>query len=253
MRILILGGTTEADRLALRLRERTDIETTLSLAERAQEPAPQAVTTRIGSFGGIAGLAAYLREHRIDLLIDASHPFAARMSKNAAAAAALTQTPLVRYSHPLWTRVAGDDWIEVDSLEAAAEALGAEPRCVFLTVGRLGLSAFEAAPQHHYVVRSIDPPDELNLPDYRLLLERGPFDEASQAELMRGEHIEVMVTKNTGGEATYGKVAAARALGLPVIMVQPQVDSDVPAFHDLDEVLAEVERVAASLREKRGV
>jgi precorrin-6A/cobalt-precorrin-6A reductase len=149
--------------------------------------------------------------------------------------------------------VPGDQWIEVPDLDTAAAALGREPKCVFLTVGRLGLAAFEAAPQHHYIVRSIDPPDELNLPDHRLLLERGPFDEASQAELMAAEHVDIMVTKNAGGEATYGKVAAARHLGLPVIMVQPPTPPDVPTFHELDDVMAEIDRHGASLLADRGV
>jgi len=149
--------------------------------------------------------------------------------------------PLVRYTREPWKPVPGDNWLEVPDLDTACAALGPEPKCVFLTVGRLGLSAFEAAPQHHYIVRSIDPPHELNLPDYRLLLERGPFDEESQARLMQAERVDIMVTKNAGGDATYGKVAAARRLGLPVIMVAPPEPVSVTTYHELDDLMADIE------------
>lgn len=241
MRILVLGGTTEASRLSERLEKRTDIWAILSLAGRTHEPAAQALRTRVGGFGGVDGLIAYLAAERIDLVIDATHPFAARISENAVAASRLSGVPLLRYTREPWRPVEGDNWVEVPDLDAACEALGAEPKCVFLTVGRLGLAAFEAAPQHHYVVRSIDPPHELNLPDYRLLLERGPFDEDSQARLMQAERVEIMVTKNAGGDATYGKVAAARKLGLPVIMVAPPQPVSVTTYHELDEVMADIE------------
>lgn len=241
MRILVLGGTTEASRLSERLEKRTDVWALLSLAGRTHEPAAQALNTRVGGFGGIDGLAAFLKDQRIDLLVDATHPFAARISANAVAASQMTGVPLLRYTREPWKPVEGDHWIEVPDLDAACAALGPAPKCVFLTVGRLGLSAFEAAPQHHYVVRSIDPPRELNLPDYRLLLERGPFDEESQARLMQAERVEIMVTKNAGGDATYGKVAAARRLGLPVIMVAPPEPVSVTTYHELDDLMADIE------------
>jgi precorrin-6A/cobalt-precorrin-6A reductase len=208
-----------------------------------------APSTRDGSrwrnFAGAEALAGHLRREAVDLLVDATHPFAARISRAAVAAATDTRTPLVRLVPVPWIPVAGDRWTSVPDLDAAAAALPAEPSCVFLTVGRLGLDAFEAAPQHHYIVRSIDPPDALALPDHRLLRERGPFDEASQAALMAAEHVDVMVTKNTGGEETYGKVAAARALSLPVIMVEPPVLPPAPTFAEPEAVLAEIERRAA--------
>lgn len=241
MRILVLGGTTEASRLSERLERRADIWAVLSLAGRTHEPAAQALRTRVGGFGGVEGLAAYLGDQRIDLLVDATHPFAARISENAVAASRIAGVPLVRYTRQPWRPVDGDDWTEVPDLDAACAALGAAPKCVFLTVGRLGLAAFEAAPQHHYVVRSIDPPHELNLPDYRLLLERGPFDEDSQARLMQAERVEIMVTKNAGGDATYGKVAAARKLGLPVIMVAPPEPVSVTTYHELDDLMADID------------
>lgn len=242
MRVLVLGGTTEASRLAQALAGRRDIAATLSLAGRTADPAAQPIPTRIGGFGGVEGLADYLRDERIDVLIDATHPFAAQISRNAAEAAARTRAPLVAYTRAPWTPVAGDRWIEVDDLDAAARAIGETPQRVLLTVGRLGLGAFAAAPQHDYLVRTIDDPGPLaELPRHRVILERGPFDEASEAELMRREAVAVVVTKNSGGAATYGKIAAARALGLPVVIVRPPARPDVPIVHELDAVMAFIE------------
>ncbi len=239
MRILVLGGTTEASRLAKALATRSDLEATLSLAGRTEAPAAQPIPTRIGGFGGIDGLAAYLRDHAIDVLVDATHPFAAQISRNAAEAARLTGTPIVAFVRPAWTREPGDRWIEVESLDAAARAIGAAPRRVLLTTGRLGLASFEAAPQHHYLIRTIDHPGDLpGLSDHALLLDRGPFDLAAERALMVAERIEVVVTKNSGGSATYPKIVAARELGLPVIVVQPPTRPDVPQVHDVEAVFA---------------
>lgn len=253
MRILVLGGTTEASELARRLAGRADLSAILSLAGRTQHPEPQAIETRVGGFGGVPGLSAYLRDNRIDLLVDATHPFAARISRNAVAAAAEASVPILRFTRAPWSREPGDRWTEVPDLDAAAALLADMPKsCVFLTVGRLGLAAFEAAPQHHYIVRSIDPPDRLRLPDYRQLLHRGPFDERSEAEFMAAEGVELMVTKNAGGAATYGKVAAARNLGLPVIIVTPPAPEGAPTVYDLDDAMAAIDAHVARLAE-RGV
>lgn len=242
MRILVLGGTTEASRLAKALSTRSDLDATLSLAGRTEAPAAQPIPTRIGGFGGIDGLVAHLREHRIEALVDATHPFAAQMSRHAAEAAARTGTPIVAFVRPPWSREAGDRWIEVESLEAAARAIGSTPRRVLLTTGRLGLAAFEAAPQHHYLIRTIDSPGALpGLPDHDLLLDRGPFDLEAERELMIRERVEVVVTKNSGGAATYPKIVAARELGLPVVVVQPPARPDVPQVHDVAAVLAFLE------------
>ena len=241
MRILVLGGTTEASRLAKALAERADIEATLSLAGRTVDPAAQPIPTRIGGFGGVEGLAAYLRDHAIDALVDATHPFAAQISRNAAEAARATGTPIVAFVRPAWTRAPGDDWREVASLEEAAGAIGAAPRRVLLTTGRLGLARCAVAPQHHYVVRTIDPPEAevlAGLPDHVLLFDRGPFDLAAERALMERERIEVVVTKNSGGAATYPKIVAARELGLPVVIQQPPLRPDVPRVGDVAGVFA---------------
>ncbi|WP_181706166.1 cobalt-precorrin-6A reductase [Chthonobacter rhizosphaerae] len=232
MRILVLGGTSEATALAALLARRRDLDAVLSYAGRTAELKRQPIPTRVGGFGGVDGLAAYLAETAVDVLVDATHPFAEQMSRHAAEAADRTGVPLVALTRAPWTPIPGDRWTEVESLEAAAEAIGAKPRRVLLTVGRLGLKAFEAAPQHHYLVRSIDPPEGLALPNARVILDRPPFDAGAEEALMRAERIEVLVTKNSGGKATSGKLAAARALGLPVVIVRPPARADVPTVRD---------------------
>ncbi|MCI0431703.1 MAG: cobalt-precorrin-6A reductase [Rhodospirillales bacterium] len=252
MRILVLGGTTEARRLAERLAERSEFEATLSLAGRTEQPMPQPIPYRSGGFGGIAGLAQWIETHGIQAVVDATHPFAERIAANAAAACALARVPLCVLTRAPWRRSAGDNWIEAADMASAVRALGDAPRRVFLTVGRLSLPSFEAAPQHEYLVRTVDPPDPPSaLPHLTLILDRGPFDAAAETELMRAHEIQILVTKNSGGAATYGKIEAARSLGLPVVMVRaPDGTTGVPRFQDPDDVLAWLDdhRRAAALR-----
>ena len=224
-RVLVLGGTSEATALAEILARRADIEATISLAGRTAAPAPQPLPTRVGGFGGADGLAAHIDAHRISVLVDATHPFATAISRNARVAAARAGIPLVAVGRPAWRPGAGDDWREVDDVAAAAAALGASPRRVFLTIGRQQLTPFAGAPQHRYLVRAIDPADVHLLPDARWISARPPFDADTEEALMRKEEIEVLVTKNSGGGATAGKLEAARRLGLPVILVRrPEAD-----------------------------
>ncbi|GLS52195.1 precorrin-6A reductase [Methylobacterium gregans] len=221
MRILILGGTGEASALARALAPRSDLACTLSLAGRTADPKPLPLPTRIGGFGGPEGLAAYLRDERVERLIDATHPFAARISRNAALAAEAAGVPLLAVRRPAWARQPGDDWRAVASVPEAADAIGAAPRTVFVTVGRNEAGAFARAPQHAYLVRTIEPLDgALPVPRLTEIRARGPFGAAAEADFMRGQGVEVLVSKNAGGPATYGKIEAARALGLPVIMVR---------------------------------
>lgn len=239
MRILILGGTTEARHLAERLADDRTIAPILSLAGRTKSPSPPAIPFRIGGFGGIAGLISYLKAESIDLIIDATHPFAEQMSAHAEAACRETAIPLAIFTRPPWTQCDGDRWTEVADAEAAARALGEIKRRVFLTVGRLQLPSFEAAPIHHYLIRTIDPPEPLpKLPDHRLLLARGPFSLADEMQLIERERIEILVTKNSGGGATYAKIEAARTLGIPVILMRPPARAEVPSFHDLEAILS---------------
>ena len=172
-------------------------------------------------------------------MIDATHPFAARISGNAVAACRAAQTPLVVFTRPPWTREPGDRWIDAATMEDAADALGAQPKTVFLTQGRLQLAAFLCAPQHRYVVRSIERPAEIDaLPDCRLILARGPFSLADELALMRSERVEALVTKNSGGRATYAKIEAARMLGIEVVIVRRPAAPEAETLHDLDAVVS---------------
>jgi precorrin-6A/cobalt-precorrin-6A reductase len=220
-RLLILGGTGEALALAGRLAELPRLHAVSSLAGRTRSPVQPAGEMRVGGFGGADGLTRYLREQRIDLVIDATHPFAAGISASAAQACdALGLARLMLIREP-WTAVAGDRWIEVTDIEAAAAALPDTARRVFLTVGRQELDAFSLLDRLHFVVRLIDAPTApLPLVGCTIIRDRGPFAVGSEQALLIEHRIDTLVTKNSGGTATYGKIAAARALGLPVIMVR---------------------------------
>jgi precorrin-6A/cobalt-precorrin-6A reductase len=245
-RILILGGTTEARRLAERLASRVDLDVTLSLAGRTAAPAAQPVPVRIGGFGGAEGLAAWLEAQAIDVVIDATHPYAAQISANAAVAAARMHVPLIAIERPAWQPVDGDRWIEVADMRAAVAALGATPRRVFLALGRNELRPFEAAPQHFYLVRSVDPVEPpLALPDAIYLTGRGPFHDTAEYALLVQHRIDVIVAKNSGGTATHGKIAAAHEIGLPVIMLQ-RPPPRPEAARSVEEVLARLDHVLAS-------
>jgi precorrin-6A/cobalt-precorrin-6A reductase len=229
MNLLILGGTTEASELGRALADDRRFAATMSLAGRTRRPLVPAIPYRIGGFGGVEGLVRYLTEHRIDALIDATHPFATQMSANASAAARLTGAPLLTILRPAWQPVPDDNWIMVDGMAAAAEALGHTPRRVLLTIGRKDLESFVAAPWHYYVLRSVDPPPQEALPPLvKVISARGPFRQDDEHRLLNDEAIEVIVTKNSGGTATEAKLAAARALGLPVVMVRrpPEVPGE---------------------------
>jgi len=252
-RILILGGTTEARQLAGRLAVRRDFSVTLSLAGRTENPIAQNVPTRVGGFGGAGGLAAYLNDLRIDLLIDATHPYAARISANAAQAARMAGAPIFALRRPGWEPVEGDRWTEVDTTGDAAQALGAKSRRVVLALGRQEVAAFEAAPQHHYLIRSVDPVEpKLAVPDADYLLSRGPFRQDDERSLLENHRIDVVVSKNSGGAATYGKIAAARALSIEVIMVHRPALPDVPSAETVEALAAMVDHFVEPAAE-RGV
>lgn len=236
--LLILGGTTEATALAARLAaEHPRIAATVSLAGRTQAPRPLPLPVRIGGFGGAEGLARFLAASATRAVVDATHPFAAVMPFNAAAACRLAAIPLLALKRPEWQQLEGDRWTHVGSMAEAVTALGASPRRVFLTIGRQELAAFAAAPQHAYLARVIDPPEGPVPPDLTLIRDRGPFDADAEAALMRRERIEVVVAKNAGGDATAGKIAAARHLGLPVIMVTRPAKPNVPTVATVDEAM----------------
>ncbi len=239
MRLLILGGTTEASALARRIAGRQDLDPILSLAGRTRSPVPPPIPFRIGGFGGIPGLKTYLIEGRIAAVVDATHPFAAQMSRNAAIACGELAIPLAMLTRPAWRKQAGDRWISVADMKAAVRALGERPRRIFLTVGALQLAAFAAAPHHHYLVRAIDHPHGMAaLPSHKLILARGPFSVENEMALMEGERIEVLVTKNSGGAATEAKIVAARALGVEVVMVERPATEDARSLYTVEAVLA---------------
>ena len=248
MQVLILGGTTEASAIAAGLAGHGGVRAVLSLAGRTRAPVLPAIPARRGGFGGADGLAAYLRDHDVAVLIDATHPFAVQISRNAVLAANAVGIPLLTVRRPEWTQAEGDRWTVVPDIQSAADALSRvvtvqaggggvmedglrsrhphpgpfperEGVRVFLTIGQQDLAPF-AAVTARYLIRSVEPPDPALLPPgARLIAARGPFREADELALLRDEGVDVLVTKNSGGTATAPKLAAARALGIPVIMV----------------------------------
>ena len=253
MKILILGGTTEARALASALAERDEFAVTLSLAGRTAKPLPQAVPTRIGGFGGAEGLADYLRQEGIEALIDATHPYAAIISANAARAAERAKVPLLALRRPPWAKADGDQWIEVDTIDDAIQGLGKVPRRVFLAMGRKEIAPFTAAPEHVYLVRSVDPVEPpLAVPHAIYLTARGPFSETDDRALLERHNIDVVVAKNSGGDASYGKIAAARALHLPVVLLRRPALPDAETVETVDDIVAWLDHALTSA-EARGV
>lgn len=217
-RALILGGIADASLLAAEI-ARAGIDAVYSYGGRTRAPADQPLPTRIGGFGGASGLADYVRREDITHVIDATHPFAAEMSRNAVEACAETGTPLIALERAPWTRVPGDKWIEVGDVAAAAAALPDAPARVFLAIGRQHIAPFAARPQHIYTLRFVDPP-EAPLPFAAdVIVSRGPFTLDGELEMMRTRGIAWIVARNSGGDGARAKIDAARILGLPVIMI----------------------------------
>ncbi|MFE6711525.1 cobalt-precorrin-6A reductase [Streptomyces sp. NPDC057695] len=236
MHILILGGTTEARALAGLLHG--EVRVTSSLAGRVASPRLPEGEARIGGFGGVDGLVDWIGGHAVDAVIDATHPFAERISFHAARAAALAHVPLLALRRPGWVPVAGDDWHPVASLAEAAGALDGLGDRVFLTTGRMGLAAFADRPEW-FLVRSVDAPEAPVPARAEILLDRGPFTLDGERELLARHRIDVLVTKDSGGAATAPKLTAAREAGLPVIVVgRPPVPEGVPLATTPEEAAA---------------
>ncbi len=234
-RVLVLGGTGEARRLAEAL-VAEGVEVLSSLAGRVAEPVLPAGEVRIGGFGGAEGLAAWLAAHPVAGVVDATHPFAATMTASAAEACAVTGHPLLRLQRPGWTARPGDDWRWVGSLEEAAEAVAGFAH-VFLTTGRTGLGAF-AGLTREVLVRSVDPPGPPLPPRTTVVLGRGPFSVDDELALLREHAVDVVVTKDSGGSMTAAKLTAARELGLPVVLVRrPPLPPGVPTVATVDQAL----------------
>ena len=242
-KLLILGGSGEAAALARALDGDARYDVTLSLAGRTSEPVKLPGTIRTGGFGGAEGLSRTLHDEKFDAVIDATHPFADRIKANAIEAARLTGVPLLAIRRPSWTPVDGDNWILVEDLEGAAVALGETAKRVFLTTGRDELRPFAKASQHFYLLRSVEAPARDELPAHvELITARGPFRLVDELALLKQHAIDIVVTKNSGGEATYAKLAAARALGLPVVMVRRPMLPEAPSVEIVVEALQWLEQ-----------
>lgn len=241
MHVLVLGGTTEARRLAEVLVETLPAAATVtsSLAGRVASPKLPPGEVRVGGFGGADGLAAWLRTHRVSALIDATHPFAETISFNAAAAAAAAHVPLLALRRPGWVPGEGDAWHTVGSLTEAADALPALGQRVFLTTGRMGLAAFADLDQLWFLTRSVDAPDAPHPARIEVLLDRGPFTLEGERELIRRHRIDVVVTKDSGGAATAPKLTAAREARIPVVVVRrPPVPEGIAVAGTPEQALA---------------
>jgi len=239
-RLLILGGTAEAALLAraVPLRFGNAIEVTTALAGRTRNPGPIVGSVRIGGFGGETGLAAYLIEHRIDVLIDATHPFAAEISRSARLAAERTGVRRLMLLRPRWKRHPLDRWIEVDSIEAAASLVERIGSCALLTVGAGSAAAFAPAEVMRFIVRLIEKPREkLPLRNYEIVCGRGPFGLDYERQLLRRHGIDILVCKASGGAATEAKLIAAREAGIPVIMVRRPPREPGDAVDSVEEAL----------------
>ncbi|NEB41457.1 cobalt-precorrin-6A reductase [Streptomyces sp. SID14515] len=243
--VLVLGGTTEARRLAESLADDRRVRVTTSLAGRVSAPRLPPGEVRVGGFGGSDGLAAWVREHGVDALVDATHPFAATMSRNAAEAAAQAHVPLLALRRPGWVAQDGDRWHTAGSLAEAAELLPGLGKRVFLTTGRMGLAAFAGAGLDDlwFLVRSVDAPEPPCPARMEVLLDRGPFTLEGEREIIRLHRVDVLVTKDSGGDATAPKLAAAREAGIPVVVVRrPPVPEGVPVARTPEEAVEWVVR-----------
>ena len=241
MRVLILGGTHEAFQLAEQLAAQGGVDFVSSLAGRTREPRLPKGQVRTGGFGGAEGLADYLRAERITHLVNATHPFAAQISANAVAAAAAAGIPLLRLLRPAWTVRQDDRWVAARHAAEAAELCRREGGRIFLTLGSGELEAFTEIHNAHFLVRMVDAPERLPLRDYRVITARGPFSLQDELRLLAEHHIGLIVAKNSGGEATYAKIEAARRMGLPVIMIaRPPIalDPRSPAVAGVEDVVA---------------
>jgi precorrin-6A/cobalt-precorrin-6A reductase len=242
-RLLILGGTGDATELAVKAVDTLEVEIITSLAGRTCQPIVSSKNTRIGGFGGVAGLIDYLKVHSIDLLIDATHPFAAQISFNAAVAARAVNIPHLMLVRPAWKSMADDDWIDVESNAAAAKVLPELAQRIFLTIGRQELAAF-AHLKNWFLMRMIDSPlPDTTVPLGKVLLDRGPFSLENERSLLQQYEIGAIVSKNSGGDATYAKIIAARERKIPIVMVQRPA---VPP----GEKVADIESAIAWLRKQ---
>lgn len=242
--VLILGGTAEAAALAGRLTAQ-GLKVITSLAGRTRDPAPLPGETRIGGFGGVEGLASYLRDNQIVVLVDATHPFAAQMSANAPAAAEKSGTPRLCLERPAWRRQADDNWIDVGDEAAATAVLPAGARA-FLALGSQHLAPFAKRDNVHFVLRMVDEPRAAPALASHEIVPGLPGDIESETALLRGRRITHLVCRNSGGDASYAKIVAARDLGIPVIMIRRPAEPVPPVAQTVEEAVAFIESVLSA-------
>jgi precorrin-6A/cobalt-precorrin-6A reductase len=236
-RVLILGGTGEASELATQLAARADLTVISSFAGRVSQPRLPAGIVRVGGFGGVAGLISYLVDEDIEVVIDATHPFAAKISGNAELACKTLGVPLIALDRPPWEPKEHDCWCAVPDVQAAASMVNHRRNRVFLSIGRQELDAFSNCDDAWFLVRAIDVPNEKLPANSKLILKRGPFHLNDELQMLRDEFISLIVSKNSGGTATYSKIEAARALRIPVIMIDRPRKHNLPTLARLDDVL----------------
>ena len=238
-RLLVLGGTQEARELCEALAPRVDIAVTLSLAGVTRTPRAVAIDTRYGGFGGPAGLAAYICANDITAVVDATHPFAARISANAAAACRATGCMLWRLERPAWSpTITRRGWRSVTNAPSAAEALTEYGPRVFLTVGARSLAAFTDVADKYWITRSIEAPEHPLTPSTHIR-GRPPFSYAKEITLLRDYAVDVLVTKNSGAPMLADKLRAADAAGVAIIMIErPALSPADRAFSRVIDVLS---------------
>jgi precorrin-6A/cobalt-precorrin-6A reductase len=251
-KVLILGGTGEALALAKRLAALPEISVITSLAGRTRDPTLPQGEVRVGGFGGVKGLRVYLRENAIALMINATHPFAATMSANALAAHQQSGVPLLRLLRPAWRKEADDTWIQAPSIKGAAAICRWLGQRVLLSVGAQEVAAFANLPRAHFFVRMVDPPAAaLPLISAEAIVAKGPFALNDERRLLLERKIDLIVTKNSGGDATFAKIAAARELAIPVVMIDRPEIALHPGSETVDSVSAAFDWVSAQILRRR--
>jgi precorrin-6A/cobalt-precorrin-6A reductase len=239
-RLLILGGTGEARALAEALAD-DGIDLVNSLAGSTRSAAALPGRLRVGGFGGAAGLAAYLAAEAIDLVVDATHPFSTTISANAASACAAAAVPRLALTRSEWRAGPGDRWIAAADAAEAAMLLPRHGRRAFLAIGRRELAAFAHLDEMWFLVRLVDVPETaLPLPDCQVVAARGPFGVVAERRLLEEHAIDAIVCKASGGTASAAKLAAARVLGLPVVMLRRPPPPPAPTVAGLDAALAAI-------------
>jgi len=240
-RMLILGGTTEGTQLAAHLSQRAGLTVISSLAGRVSDLKLPEGTVRVGGFGGLDGLTSYLIDEKITVVIDATHPYAARIGQNAEKACNHAGLPFIALNRPPWNKVDGDQWHEVDDFQSATTLVNIKKARVLLSIGRQELLPFSACRNAWFLIRTIEKPTEQLPRHHQLIAQRGPFEFEDELRLLRDHAIDYVVSKNSGGPATYNKIEAARFLNIPVVMIKRPFKHNVETFQTVEDVVAKLD------------